>query len=88
MILTVAQTNFSRGWLSKPKSPLVRQRMLDIEVVFVVEDSNLFVAAWTWLLVFVVTVRPFWRDGNCGQINLIVSVDRCLRWYRVCHDCV
>lgn len=35
----------STWWLGEPESPLVHQRMLDVEIVFVVEDSDWFVGA-------------------------------------------
>lgn len=33
-------TNLATRWLSEPQCPLVLKRMLDIEVVLVMEDSN------------------------------------------------
>lgn len=67
----------------------MHQRVLDVEVVLVMEDSNLLIPAWTWLLVLVTAVCAFWRDGNCREVDLAVSADRCLRCCCICHgsDC-
>jgi len=51
-----AQTHLSRGWLSEPERPLVHQRVLDIEVVFIMEDGDLFRGINAWLLVFIAAI--------------------------------
>jgi len=81
-----AQTCLSTRWLGEPKSPLVHQWVLDIEVVLVVEDSDLLIlSARCWLLVLV-TVGTLWRNGDGGQINWGRGIDRRL-WGDCCHDC-
>jgi hypothetical protein len=88
MISRSAQIHLSTRWLGEPQSPLVHQRVFDVEVVFIVENSDLLISAWACLLALVFAICAFWRNGDCGQIDLIVSVDRCLGWRCVCHGCL
>ena len=39
--MLLAQTYLAARWLSEPQSPLVHQRVLDVEVVLVMEDCDL-----------------------------------------------
>lgn len=57
----------SRRWLGEPKSPLVHQRMLDVEIVLVVKDGNLIILSG-WLLVLVAAAD--WGNGDRRQIDL------------------
>lgn len=64
----------------------MHQWVLDIEVVLVVEDSDLLIlSARCWLLVLV-TVGALGRYGDGGQIHWGRGIDRRL-WGDCCHDC-
>lgn len=73
----------SSGGLGEPQSPLVHQRVLDVEVVFVMEDCDLvalsLVAAWLLVLVGGAATGG---DGDGREVDLgggiRIAIDRWL----------
>ena len=63
-------THPAAGGLGEPEGPMVHQRMLDIEVVLVVEDGDLIT-----LLSGFRGLLSLWRDGDGGEIDLLRHCD-------------
>jgi hypothetical protein len=51
----IRKTCLATGGLSKPQSPVVREGMLDIEIILVMEDGDLLITGRlpVWLLVLI-----------------------------------
>ena len=65
----------------------MHKRMLDVEVVLVMEDSNLVLSAILAVrLLVLVGVAPIRRDRNGGEIDLGGLAGRCVN-SSGCHDC-
>lgn len=81
-----AQTCLSTWWLGEPECPLVHERVLDVEVVLIVEDGDLLILSTGRGLLVLVAVGAFWRNGDGGQVDGCRSINGCL-WGDCCHDC-
>jgi hypothetical protein len=69
------------GWLGEPEGPLVHQRVLNIEVILVMEDSYLVTVccARGWLLVLI-GVASIWGDRDGREVDrrrgFRIAIDR------------
>lgn len=70
-----AVTNLAGGGFGEPQSPVVGQRVLDVEVVFVVEHGHGLGIGGGGITRARRVVSTLWRDGNCGQIDLLRHVE-------------
>jgi len=70
----MGNTNLSAGRLGEPKRPPVRERVLDIEILLVVEncDRPACVLGRTSA-----NITPLGRDGDSGEIDLLRHVVIC-----------
>lgn len=72
-----AQTNLSTGWLGEPQSPFVHQRMLDIEIILVMKDSDLLIGSIT-IGLLVLVGGAVGGDRNSGEVDggrWLVAID-------------
>lgn len=66
-------TNLSTRWLGEPQRPIIHQRVLNVEIIRVVEDGNLFVA-----LVLFLHTSSIW--GSTLVANLTIHAVGAVRW--------
>lgn len=64
------KTHLATRWLGEPQGPLVRQRVLDIEVILVVEDCDRPTGVERGRRGRAIAVLG-WRDRDCGEIDLL-----------------
>ena len=65
------ETYLAARRLGEPQSPLVLERVLDVEVILVVEDGDVLAVI---LDVVDIGLAALWGDGDRGQIDLLVHV--------------
>ena len=67
-------TNLATGWLGEPQSPFVLKRMLDVEVVFVMEDGDKPFVGFGGRIE---TSLTLWGDGNGCEVDLFRHCGGC-----------
>lgn len=68
-----AVTNLAGRWLREPQRPLVHERVLDVEVLRIVEDSDRIRLRWRATVCTIVRVAVWRRDGDRVERNLDFS---------------
>jgi hypothetical protein len=86
--IRTAKTHLATWRLGEPQCPLVHQWVLNIEVVLIMEDGDLFLASLSiWLGIL---ISASWGDRNGRKVNwgcrLRIFIDWCLSG-NSCHDC-
>lgn len=61
---------FSTRGFGKPQGPLILKRVLNIEVILIVENSHRLVT----VLGLGALTLAIGRDGDCGKVNLLVHI--------------
>lgn len=70
------RTNLATRGLGEPERPLVLKRVLDIEVLLVVEDGDIL--AFGGVLLVLTLLATLGGNGNGREVDLLVGVCGCL----------